>query len=122
MKKSKKKKHKKDKARVPAVVSNSESIGRILEWSDKLMVYHVGQMAKRGGEILGELRASLGCEPSSGHIVDAMMNAAAEMERSAVEGHADRYVDALTVTLFLARDLSVRQGKIQPTVPSEQLS
>lgn len=102
----------KKKKKNKAVIKNAERIVK-LEWSDRLMVYSVGEMAKRGSEILGELRTALGCAPSSGHVLDALMNAAAEMERAAGAGDSERYADALTVTLFLARDLAFKQGKIR---------
>jgi hypothetical protein len=106
MAKRHKRKHKTQKSS-PVTALPSDARG-----PEAVMVWAIGAMARRGPEVLAELREKLGMEPSSGHVVDVLMNSAAESERAAVAGDAERFVDALVVTQFLARDLAYKQGKL----------
>lgn len=73
----------------------------------------VGHMAQRSGDILTDLKTAVGVgEPTSGHVVSALMEDAARFERALVEGRFSEAVNAAVCVLFLARDLAIREGKI----------
>lgn len=101
---SKKKKHKRTATSTLPIPDTANTQG--------VMLWAVASMARRGPQILADLRTTLGMEPSSGHVVDVLMNSAAAAERAALAGDAAAFVNALLVTQFLARDLAYKQGKI----------
>ena len=73
----------------------------------------VARMADRSGNILTHLREVVGGEPTSGHVVSALMADAARFEEALVAGRLGEAVDAAVCVLFLARDLAIREGKIR---------
>jgi hypothetical protein len=74
----------------------------------------VGHMASRSGDILADLKAAVGGgEPTSGHVVSALMEDASRFERALVEGRFHEAMNAAVCVLFLARDLAIREGKIR---------
>lgn len=85
----------------------------------KTVQFLVGRMASRGTELLAELRQAVGGEPRSGHVVDALMNAAADFERAAVTGDLIKAAGHVVDVLFLARDLAIREGKIEIKPPAQ---
>lgn len=89
----------------------------LTDWAEKVMVFCIGEMMQRGPGILANVRNGLPKDAdgaiNSGYAVDAMMNAALAMESAALHRDAKAYVEALIEVLFLARDVAVREGKIQ---------
>lgn len=100
------------------VQSGMKSMGLLDTDTDKTMLVElVGRMAEEGSTILASLRAAVGDEPSSGHVIDGIMTAARNMEMAALSGNPKVFADAVVVQLFLARHLAIAQGKIQVVGP-----
>ena len=74
--------------------------------------YLVKHMAERGGPILAELRKAVDGEPRSGHVVDALMIAAASFEQAVIGQDMPAALKAAVDVMFLARDLAVREGRL----------
>jgi len=99
-----------------AVVQQAQGLpaARDAKWAEALLLWSVSEQAKRGASILADLREAVGREPTSGHVVDALMTWAAQADKAAQANDPAAYADALVVVAFLARDLAYREGKIAP--------
>lgn len=83
----------------------------------QVSMHLISRMAEDGEHILSSLRGALSAHginggETSGHVVDALMHAAARMEESIVRGEPENIVGDMVMVLFLARHLAIREGKI----------
>lgn len=93
--------------------------------SRELMYLLTMRMAESGPRLLKAISQEVGNPDGSykpGHVIDVIMKASAVAEKAALEGNADRYMDACVDVLFLSRHLAVTQGVIQHHVPGGQVS
>jgi hypothetical protein len=84
-----------------------------LELTNQLMPLLVGSMATRGPLVRHELEQHVNGEPTAGHIVDLLMNVAAQMDESIYALRPIDFLDHAAVILMLARDLAYKEGKIK---------
>ena len=87
--------------------------GEPIPSADAIARFLVARMAQRSKDVLDQLRAAVGAEPKSGHVVDALMTEAARFEQALMAQRFADAMDAAVCVLFLARDLAIREGKIR---------
>lgn len=76
-------------------------------------------MADCGPQLMQALHDAVGGPPNAGHAVDALMNAAAKMERAALMNDPESFCRAAAEVLFLARHVAISQGKIVVETPAQ---
>lgn len=79
----------------------------------------VAGMADCGPQVMEALHDAVGGPPTAGHAVDALMNAAAKMERAALMNEPESFSQAAAEVLFLARHVAISQGKIVVETPAQ---
>jgi len=93
---------------------SAEEMGELQRQATMLLS---SQMAIRSALIRRELEIAVrqqhGREPTSGHMVDLLMNCAAKMERSLDVLDEAKFLEAVVSVLCLARDLAYAEGKLK---------
>lgn len=74
----------------------------------------IANMVETGPSVAQELREKLGGDPGPGHVIDAVLQLCATMQRAAVIGDLEKGMDAIAGSLYLLRGLAVAQGYIVP--------
>lgn len=89
---------------------------RMQQGSDKRETFAgvVQGMAEKGPEVSQELREKLGGDPGPGHMIDAVLQLCATMQKAAISGDLERGMDAVSGSLYLLRELAIAQGYIVP--------
>jgi hypothetical protein len=104
------------------VTKSFESIGELTpeearELQKQTTTYLAAAMARRSPLLRRELeimvRQQSGTTPSSGHMVDMLMNCAARMERGLTTLDEQTFTDAAVAILCLARDIAYNEGKMK---------